>query len=195
MFKKYFCIIFLLSFSLFFLGRAPISKALVFTAVVMTMTTSLLKSKGEFFALSYTKVFSKLGLWRFFTCHLGYSSPPELLFGAALLYCFRTFERQFGSKKYAHCVVGISTLSTVFQTILMLIFPKLNFAPGPYAVMFGMFAYYFMDIPSVTRFRVCGIPMNDKIFLYLLGIQVYICCRCLIYYCASCYRSIPSCSA
>jgi len=30
-----------------------------------------------------------------------FSSTPELIFGAALLYYFRVFERQIGSNKYA----------------------------------------------------------------------------------------------
>lgn len=30
-----------------------------------------------------------------------FSSTPEMIFGAALLYYFRVFERQIGSNKYA----------------------------------------------------------------------------------------------
>jgi len=46
-------------------------------------------------------VYQSLSIWRLITSLFAFSSTPELIFGAALLYYFRVFERQIGSNKYA----------------------------------------------------------------------------------------------
>lgn len=46
-------------------------------------------------------VYEKLSVWRLITSFFAFSSTPELIFGAVLLYYFRVFERQIGSNKYA----------------------------------------------------------------------------------------------
>jgi membrane associated rhomboid family serine protease len=46
-------------------------------------------------------VYGKLRIWKLITSLFAFSSTPELIFGAALLYYFRVFERQIGSNKYS----------------------------------------------------------------------------------------------
>jgi hypothetical protein len=50
---------------------------------------------------SMQSVYEKLKIWRLVASLFAFSSTPELIFGAALLYYFRVFERQIGSNKYA----------------------------------------------------------------------------------------------
>jgi membrane associated rhomboid family serine protease len=46
-------------------------------------------------------------LWRLFTHHFVFNSMGETIFGLILLYQFRLFERQMGSKKF-----GVSLMRT-----------------------------------------------------------------------------------
>lgn len=46
-------------------------------------------------------IFKKLQLWKLIVSVFAFSSTPELIFGAYLLYYFRVFERQIGSNKYS----------------------------------------------------------------------------------------------
>ena len=47
------------------------------------------------------KLYENLRIWRVIASLFAFSSSPELIFGVALLYYFRVFERQIGSNKYA----------------------------------------------------------------------------------------------
>lgn len=46
--------------------------------------------------------------------------------------------------------------------------------PGPYAIVFGVFVYFFARIPSVSSVKLVGIPLGEKAIMYLLGAQVYV---------------------
>ncbi|KAJ0797730.1 putative dynamin GTPase [Helianthus annuus] len=46
-------------------------------------------------------IWKKLQLWKLIVSVFAFSSTPELMFGAYLLYYFRVFERQIGSNKYS----------------------------------------------------------------------------------------------
>jgi membrane associated rhomboid family serine protease len=57
-------------------------------------------------------VYEKLSIWRLITSVFAFSSTTELIFGAALLYYFRVFERQIGSNKYAVSNFVVMALDT-----------------------------------------------------------------------------------
>lgn len=46
-------------------------------------------------------IFQKLKLWKLVVSVFAFSSTPELMFGAYLLYYFRVFERQISSNKHS----------------------------------------------------------------------------------------------
>ncbi len=65
------------------------------------------------------------------------------------------------------------TCSTLLQLAALAVIPSLKYtAPGPYAVIFGLFAYYKFDIPASTRVTLLGFEFSDKLVLYALGLQV-----------------------
>lgn len=68
-------------------------------------------------------VYEKLSVWRLITSLFAFSSTPELIFGAALLYYFRVFERQIGSNKYAvsSFVLKVFDIYVLLQHLPMLI--------------------------------------------------------------------------
>jgi len=104
-----------------------------------------------------------------------FSSTPELIFGAALLYYFRVFERQIGSNKYAVFIV-FSTMVSVLLQILALGYlkdPSINpLTSGPYGLIFASYVPFFFDIPVSMRFRIFGLSLSDKSFVYLAGLQL-----------------------
>jgi len=45
-------------------------------------------------------------------------------------------------------------------------------ASGPYGLIFASYVPFFFDIPISMRFRVFGVSLSDKSFVYLAGLQV-----------------------
>jgi len=56
---------------------------------------------------------------------------------------------------------------------LFLADPAVNLVTsGPYGLIFASFIPFFFDIPVSTWFRVFGVRVSDKSFIYLAGLQV-----------------------
>lgn len=88
--------------------------------------------------------------------------PGELIFGAALLYYTRLFERQFGSAKYGSFVLtacGISYLLEVAAASLL----GLPSASGPYPIIFASLVSFVLDVPPLHRLNVFGWRATDKV--------------------------------
>jgi hypothetical protein len=43
---------------------------------------------------------------------------------------------------------------------------------GPYFYIYACFALYYSLVPATTRFRLFGVTLSDKVFVYLLGVQM-----------------------
>eukprot|EP00471_Norrisiella_sphaerica_P001602 CAMPEP_0184484318 /NCGR_PEP_ID=MMETSP0113_2-20130426/6044_1 /TAXON_ID=91329 /ORGANISM="Norrisiella sphaerica, Strain BC52" /LENGTH=221 /DNA_ID=CAMNT_0026865263 /DNA_START=327 /DNA_END=993 /DNA_ORIENTATION=- len=63
-------------------------------------------------------------------------------------------------------------LSTLLQVLLLVTNVTKEVAPGPYSIIFGLFTYFFSEIPPSVKGGVLFIPMSDKTFKYLLGLQL-----------------------
>lgn len=51
--------------------------------------------------------------------------------------------------------------------------PSLNpLTSGPYGLIFASYIPFFFDIPITTKFRIFGLRLSDKSFIYLSGLQV-----------------------
>ncbi|WVZ68477.1 hypothetical protein U9M48_017412 [Paspalum notatum var. saurae] len=121
-------------------------------------------------------VFEKLSIWRLITSLFAFSSTPELIFGAALLYYFRVFERQIGSNKYAVFIAFSAMVSVLLQTLALGYMKDHSLSPlasGPYGLIFASYVPFFFDIPISMRFRVFGVSLSDKSFVYLAGLQLF----------------------
>ncbi|CAD6236313.1 unnamed protein product [Miscanthus lutarioriparius] len=144
-------------------GLAPLEPALLAAAVQHQPLTPA------------QSVYEKLSIWRLITSLFVFLSTPELIFGAALLYYFRVFERQIGSNKYAVFII-FSTMVSVLLQILALGYmkdPSLNpLTSGPYGLIFASYVPFFFDIPVSMKFRIFGLSLSDKSFLYLAGLQL-----------------------
>ncbi|KAL3161067.1 hypothetical protein ABBQ38_009450 [Trebouxia sp. C0009 RCD-2024] len=97
--------------------------------------------------------------------------PGELACGTLLLYYFRLLERQRGSAKHGACVASTLAISYGLQSALAAAF-SVVLPSGPYGLIFANFVPFALDIPPAQRFTLLGLPMTDKAFVYLAGLQL-----------------------
>nr|GMD57801.1 rhomboid-like protein 20 [Ipomoea batatas] len=81
-------------------NNAPVTRALVIACALFTIVFGI-QGRSSNLGWSYQDIFKKLQLWKLIVSVFAFSSTPELIFGAYLLYYFRVFERQIGSNKYS----------------------------------------------------------------------------------------------
>ena len=130
--------------------------------------------------------------------HLVCTSSSDLLLTELLLYnaCVPV-ERAFGSIKYAvsryRCRLEymhlrlmqsffiISTLMSMLISFVAILLAQLtpvtrslfnNIPPGPVAIMFAALYQYVRLVPPAYHFRIFGVSMSDKIWVYALAFQV-----------------------
>jgi len=63
-------------------------------------------------------------------------------------------------------------LSTALETVLLFMFSEIKHSSGPYCFVFACFVQFSLDIPAAYRFRICGMNSNDKLFPYIVGLQL-----------------------
>jgi len=153
--------------------NAPFSKALLLVAAAFSIGSSVLKVQHLFDFPNIGSVLSKFEIWRLVTSHFFFASPGELLFGLLLMYYFRLFERQMGTVKFGSFACISVGLSTMAQVAIYVILPSIKFTSGPYSFLFACLVLFFADVPATHRFRLCGISATDKLFVYILVLQLF----------------------
>ncbi|XBI29635.1 hypothetical protein VPH35_053581 [Triticum aestivum] len=154
--------------------NAPVSRAVVVAAALFSVPFGL-RSRFLDLGLSHQNLYENLRIWRVIASLFAFSSSPELIFGVALLYYFRVFERQIGSNKYAVFIIFSMTVSVLLQILALGYLKDPSFNPltsGPYGLIFASYVPFFFDIPISTKFRIFGLQLCDKSFVYLAGLQV-----------------------
>ncbi|VFQ81063.1 unnamed protein product [Cuscuta campestris] len=155
-------------------NNAPATRALVVACALFTIAFGI-QGRANKLGWSYQDIFKKLQLWKLVVSVFSFSSTPELVFGAYLLYYFRVFERQIGSNKYSIFILFSVVVSFLLEVVGLKILkdPSLNvLASGPYGLIFSSFVPFYLDIPVTTRFRVFNLHFSDKVFIYLAGLQL-----------------------
>jgi len=51
-------------------------------------------------------------------------------------------------------------------------FTEIKHSSGPYCFVFACFVQFSLDVPAAYRFRICGLNSNDKLFPYIVGLQL-----------------------
>ena len=86
-------------------------------------------------------------IWRLLLSQLIFSSMAQTFVGLLLLYCFRQFERQMGSRKFGFFVIFSYLLSflSVFCTIIIFQAFGNNYfpAPGFFSLIFSCLSLYY----------------------------------------------------
>mmetsp|Transcript_1148 Transcript_1148/g.2497 ORF Transcript_1148/g.2497 Transcript_1148/m.2497 type:complete len:331 (+) Transcript_1148:2-994(+) len=151
--------------------NAPVTKGLLALNIGATLLSSITHSRHLLDISSHTDVFRKHQLWRLFTHSMPFRSAAELIFGGILLYQFRLFERQMGSRKYGAFCFVTTALSTTLQLVLS-VRGISNVAPGPYAIIFAGLVHFFYEVPVSHSFSVCGLKLSDKVLVYIFALQL-----------------------
>jgi len=89
-----------------------------------------------------------------------------------LLYTFREFERRLKTSRFLIALCVLLSLSTSIQLIMLLTGATQGFTAGPFAIIFGLFPFFFSEIPPAVKGGILFIPMSDKTFTYLFGLQL-----------------------
>jgi len=149
--------------------HAPITKSIIFITGFLSVLANSLNLRQT---LELDKEgLSKFELWRLITSRFLFLGTSEIICGLILLYMFRIFERQMGSRKYGAFVVLSFFVSTFLESILLLFYLEdtVSFS-GPYFLIFAELVQYFYDIPSLAPISFFG---NDKLFGYFFALQLF----------------------
>lgn len=157
--------------------NAPVSKLTTCGAAFASLFAQALHARAS---LALTPRGLRRGeAWRFLTHNAVFATPGEALFGVYLLYHFRVFERQRGSRRYGVFVTSVLALATAAQAALIPLARALGhrwarepFASGPHALVWAHLVPYHLDVPSTHHFVVFGVRMSDKVFVYLAAAQL-----------------------
>lgn len=76
-----------------------------------------------------------------------------------------------GSSKYGAYVLFITAVGNALQRLSLLALQKAS-ATGPYPLLFANLVGFALEVPPLQTFSVLGIDMSDKMFVYILGIQL-----------------------
>eukprot|EP01113_Clastostelium_recurvatum_P032036 TRINITY_DN4065_c0_g1_i3.p1 TRINITY_DN4065_c0_g1~~TRINITY_DN4065_c0_g1_i3.p1 ORF type:complete len:317 (+),score=31.30 TRINITY_DN4065_c0_g1_i3:44-952(+) len=150
--------------------HAPLTKLLTFATGSTTLLSSIYGVKG--LELPSLAALADGHIWKIFTHQWAFSSPGEAVIGLMLLHNFRIFERQMGTRKYSVFVLWAYGLAALTHLACLVLAPSWRPPQGPYALIFASLIPYVVNIPSAYRFRLCGVPFSDKLFVYLLSAQL-----------------------
>jgi hypothetical protein len=86
--------------------------------------------------------------------HLG-----SLIFGLALLYQFRSLERQSGTSKFAS-LVGLALL---LQYVMLLVPVGRELPAGPFPLIFACLTLFLVETPAMQHFSIFGFKLTEKV--------------------------------
>ncbi|KAI0650462.1 hypothetical protein C8Q79DRAFT_943802 [Trametes meyenii] len=119
--------------------------------------------------------------WRLLVYHFACPSSSDLILVELFLYnAGICIERAFGSVKYASFLI-ISAVTTALMTFVALLVAQLapitgslfnNIPPGPIAIISALLYQYMRLVPPAYHFRVFGVGMSDKVWVYAIAAQL-----------------------
>ncbi|ORZ11091.1 hypothetical protein BCR42DRAFT_421547 [Absidia repens] len=157
--------------------NAPVTKLIVVSIGALSILGAILKLKPYYHLQLVPHITVHHQFWRLFTCQFAFANSGDVFFGTMLIYSMRTIERQFGSSKYAAFVFVTISFATLLEIGALVTGIKLGFRyvpGGPYALLFAMLYQYHRMVPSLYRFQLFNITLNNKSFLYMLSFQIFI---------------------
>ncbi|KAI0322502.1 hypothetical protein OF83DRAFT_735601 [Amylostereum chailletii] len=156
--------------------HAPVTKGVMIACALTSIVVAIFDVKHYFHLQLIPHLSRDLQYWRLFTHHLVYSNSSELFAWELLLFNVGvSVERQYGSIKYASFIIVTSLVSTILEFLCLLVFHTSGFnhiPAGPTAVAFSLVYQYSRIVPSTYRFAVFGVVVTNKIFHYILALQL-----------------------
>lgn len=158
--------------------HAPATKGFMMACAAMSIVAAVFDVKHYFHLQLVPHLSRHHQYWRLFAHHLAYSNSSELFIWELILYNVGvTIERQFGTIKFASYAVISTLVSTILEFVFLLAFNRLRFnriPSGPTALAFNLLYQYSRLVPSEYRFRVFGVTVTNKVFVYILAFQLAI---------------------
>jgi len=142
-------------------AHAPITKSIIFLTVVASILTNVFKLDNKPQGFEF---------WRFLASHFLFVGIGDMICGIVLLFAFRMFERQMGSKHYGAFVLLSLFFSTVLEIVFLFYFSiPVHTTSGPYFLIFSQLVMFYYDVPPLTPI---SFFTNDKMFTYLFALQL-----------------------
>ncbi|EWM28854.1 Derlin [Nannochloropsis gaditana] len=160
--------------------NAPVTKGYCLLVVGASLLSSYTHSSHTL-RLDTTRILRKGELWRLFTSQIAFQEHPQTVLGVFLLYTFRHFERQMGSRKFGSFLVLSTLLATSTEMAIAgwlggkgRIGEGLALSPGPFGVVYALFVLFYTTVPKLhpRLLRVCGADLSDKSMYYAVGAQL-----------------------
>ncbi|KAJ8087049.1 hypothetical protein PM082_005874 [Marasmius tenuissimus] len=156
--------------------NAPFSKGLATGLALTSIAVGLFDIKHYFHLQLVPHITRHHQYWRLFTRNLAFGSSGDLLLAESILFNVGVLvERHFGTWKFASFALVSTILSTLLEVVALFLFRRagLTHLPaGPFALVFSLLYQYSRIIPTVYDFRVFGIPLSNKSFMYILAVQL-----------------------
>ncbi|KAG0260185.1 hypothetical protein DFQ27_003664 [Actinomortierella ambigua] len=155
--------------------HAPATKGILLTVGGLSLLSSLLQMKTDFHLQLVPHLTTHYQFWRLITSHFAFSNSTEVLFGGFIFYHLRVIERLYGSGKYTAFLLVTVVMVTLLELAALVSGHTLglNVIPaGPFGVLFAALYQYSSVIPSTYEFKVFGVVLTDKIYMYILAFQL-----------------------
>ncbi|KAL5527445.1 hypothetical protein ACEPAG_6236 [Sanghuangporus baumii] len=158
--------------------HAAVTKGLMIGCAVSSIVASIFDVKHYLHLQLSPHLARHHQYWRLLIHHLAFSNSSELLLAEILLYNVSIpIERIFGSSKFSgFCLTSLLT-STILEFGSLLVFNHfgLNVLPsGPITLVFSILYQFSRLIPRAYTFRILGVTLTNKIFTYILALQLVI---------------------
>ncbi|TBU33062.1 hypothetical protein BD309DRAFT_971994 [Dichomitus squalens] len=160
---------------------ATVTKALMFGIALTSVVAGIFDLKHYLNLQLVPHISKHHQYWRLFVHQFACASSSDLLLTELLLYNVGIpIERGFGGVKYASFFV-ISAVTTMLVSFVTLLLCQLtavtrttfnNIPAGPIAIIFAVVYQYMRLVPSAYHFKVFGVGMSDKIWVYAIAIQL-----------------------
>ncbi|KAI8983534.1 hypothetical protein BDB01DRAFT_791176 [Pilobolus umbonatus] len=157
--------------------NVPATKLLLLFYGSCSLLSAIFNLKQYFFLQLDPHITVHHQFWRLLTSQLAFANSVDVFYGSILIYAMRMIERQYGTTKYIAFISLSAVISTILEVLVLMVGVRfgLKYIPGgPYAVIFSSIYQFYSIIPITYRFRIFGVVVTDKLFLYILAFQLAI---------------------
>ncbi|GAA6006224.1 hypothetical protein JCM10207_000567 [Rhodosporidiobolus poonsookiae] len=158
---------------------APVSKALIASLVVASVTAAVTQQQHRFHLPLVPHLVRDHQFYRFLVHNAIYANSSELFLAVLLLwYSAPTVERMWGTRKFANFVLVATAFSTALTALVLLLGWRLtggrfNSLPaGPFAPTFALIYQAHRLVPTLYHFKLFhpSLSLTNRFPLYLLAL-------------------------